>query len=91
MMASSAGDDKLDVVRPEHPLPDEIRKMKRDQTVCKYCGVSYLIHSEIKALEEKLRSTQKELENYKRAEILAKQLEIDLQASKETTKDLETE
>ena len=40
---------------PQHPLPDEIRKMTRDDTVCQYCGVSYLIHSEIKALEEKLK------------------------------------
>jgi hypothetical protein len=40
--------------RPMHPLPDDILKMKRDETVCKFCGVSYLIHSEIKALEDKI-------------------------------------
>ena len=40
---------------PKNPLPDEIQKMERDETVCKYCGVSYLIHNEIKALEEKLK------------------------------------
>ena len=39
----------------EHPLPEEIRKMARDETVCKFCGVSYLIHNEIKALEDKLK------------------------------------
>ena len=35
--------------------------MKRDETVCKFCGVSYLIHNEIKALEDKLRAAEKEL------------------------------
>ena len=50
---------------PEHPLPEEIRKMKRDETVCKFCGVSYLIHNEIKALEDKLAACQKELERYR--------------------------
>lgn len=50
---------------PQHPLPDGIRKMTRDDTVCQYCGVSYLIHSEIKALEERLKATEKELEHYK--------------------------
>ncbi|KAK7471368.1 hypothetical protein BaRGS_00035974 [Batillaria attramentaria] len=50
---------------PQHPLPEEIRKMTRDDTVCQYCGVSYLIHTEIKALEERLKATEKELEHYK--------------------------
>ena len=40
---------------PQHPLPEEIRKMTRDDTVCQYCGVSYLIHTEIKKLEDKLK------------------------------------
>jgi hypothetical protein len=40
---------------PIHPLPNEILEMKRDETVCQYCGISYLIHSEIKALEDKIR------------------------------------
>ncbi|GFO21974.1 solute carrier family 2, facilitated glucose transporter member 1 [Plakobranchus ocellatus] len=46
---------------PQHPLPEEIKKLARDDTVCKYCGVSYLIHNEIKALEEKLATLEKEL------------------------------
>ena len=50
---------------PQHPLPEELRKMPRDETVCKFCGVSYLIHNEIKALEDKLKATQKELQKYK--------------------------
>ena len=51
--------------RPQHPLPEEVRSMKRDETVCKYCGVSYLIHSAIMALEEKMKKLQEELEFYK--------------------------
>jgi hypothetical protein len=50
---------------PQHPLPDEIQKMKRDETVCKFCGVSYLIHNEMKALQEKLAEAEKQMEFYK--------------------------
>ncbi len=50
---------------PEHPLPAEIQTMPRDETVCKFCGVSYLIHNEIKLLEDKLKATQEELKYYK--------------------------
>lgn len=38
----------------EHPLPDEIQEMTRDDTVCKFCGVSYLIHHEVKRLEKEV-------------------------------------
>ena len=49
----------------QHPLPEEIQKMKRDETICKFCGVSYLIHNEIKALEDKLRAAEEELAFYR--------------------------
>ena len=49
--------------KPEHPLPDEIQSMERDDTVCQFCGVSYLIHNEIKALEDKLAKTEAELDS----------------------------
>ncbi len=49
---------------PEHPLPEELQKMKRDDTVCRFCGVSYLIHNEIKALEDKLKAMEAELHHY---------------------------
>ncbi|XP_053316368.1 protein LEKR1 [Spea bombifrons] len=38
--------------------------MPRDQTVCKYCGVSYLILHEFKLLEDKLKAMEKELKFY---------------------------
>ena len=53
---------------PQHPLPEEIKKMDRDDTVCKFCGVSYLIHNEIKAMEDKLNATLKELKYYQGSE-----------------------
>ena len=57
--------EKLERYIPEHPLPEEVQKMERDETVCKYCGISYLIHNEIKALEDELKRTQEELEHFK--------------------------
>lgn len=50
-MAEAVGDNEeveFERYTPNHPLPEEIRQMKRDDTVCRYCGVSYLIHNEIK-------------------------------------------
>ena len=52
----------MDHYTPEHPLPEEIQSMQRDDTVCQFCGVSYLIHNEIKALEEKLAKVEAELD-----------------------------
>ncbi|XP_064611637.1 hyaluronan mediated motility receptor-like [Liolophura sinensis] len=67
-MAEAVGDNEemeFEHYTPNHPLPEEIRQMKRDDTVCRYCGVSYLIHNEIKALEKKLKEVENELEHYR--------------------------
>jgi hypothetical protein len=40
---------------PVYPLPNEILTMSRDETICQFCGVSYLIHNEIKKLEERIK------------------------------------
>lgn len=61
---------------PQHPLPHELQAMKRDETVCQFCGVSYLIHNEIKALEEALKKAQEELELYKGSVEKAQKLEL---------------
>ena len=58
---------------PKHPLPEELQKMPRDDTICKYCGVSYLIHHEIKALEERVKQLLAELSTCRGAEEIAQQ------------------
>ncbi|RUS80787.1 hypothetical protein EGW08_011457, partial [Elysia chlorotica] len=83
---------------PQHPLPEEIKKLARDDTVCKYCGVSYLIHNEIKVLEDKLAKLEKELATLrgqeqreallKKENALLKDQRNDLQASLETEHNL---
>jgi len=66
--------------RPVHPLPDDILKMPRNETVCQYCGISYLIHNEIKLLEDRLQAAELELVKYhaleKREEELKQQLQL---------------
>ena len=38
--------------------------MPQSETVCQFCGVSYLIHHEIKKLEEKITLLEKQLVGY---------------------------
>lgn len=38
--------------------------MPQSETVCQFCGVSYLIHHEIKKLEEKITLLEKQLIGY---------------------------
>uniref|UniRef100_A0ABM5G3I1 Protein LEKR1 isoform X4 n=1 Tax=Pogona vitticeps TaxID=103695 RepID=A0ABM5G3I1_9SAUR len=54
----------MDRHTPLHPLPEEIQKMSRDQTVCKYCGVSYLILHEFTVLEEKVKALEEKVKFY---------------------------
>ncbi|XP_015670879.1 leucine-, glutamate- and lysine-rich protein 1 isoform X1 [Protobothrops mucrosquamatus] len=49
---------------PVYPLPEEIRKMSRDETICKYCGVSYLVLHEFKLLDEKVKAMEKKMKFY---------------------------
>ena len=61
-MKSARRQDGL--AKPQHPLPKEIQEMKRDETVCQFCGVSYLIHNEIKKLEDEIIKLKAEIERY---------------------------
>ncbi|XP_010071201.1 PREDICTED: GRIP1-associated protein 1-like [Pterocles gutturalis] len=65
---------------PVHPLPEEIRKMSRDETVCKYCGISYLILHEFKAMEEKVKAMEKEIKFYEGSIEREKGLQAELQS-----------
>ncbi|XP_033059181.1 leucine-, glutamate- and lysine-rich protein 1 isoform X2 [Trachypithecus francoisi] len=49
---------------PVHALPEAIQKMLPEEKVCKYCGVSYLILHEFKAMEEKVKAMEKEMKFY---------------------------
>ncbi|KAG8445261.1 hypothetical protein GDO86_010151 [Hymenochirus boettgeri] len=68
----------MDKHTPMHPLPEEIQKMPREETICKFCGVSYLILHEFKLLEEKIKAMEKELQFYQGSADREKQLQEDL-------------
>ena len=47
-------------------LPETVRNNSRSETVCKFCGVSYLVFSEIKELEKRLASAEEQLIEHRR-------------------------
>ena len=47
------------------PLPEEVESLSREETICKYCGVSYLVFHEIKALEKKYEDQRAVAERFK--------------------------
>ncbi|XP_029471608.1 leucine-, glutamate- and lysine-rich protein 1 isoform X2 [Rhinatrema bivittatum] len=64
LLNSSTESKTMDQPLPIHPLPEEIQKMSRDETVCTYCGVSYLILHEFKLMEEKVKAIEEEMRFY---------------------------
>uniref|UniRef100_A0A8C2NBS7 Leucine, glutamate and lysine rich 1 n=1 Tax=Capra hircus TaxID=9925 RepID=A0A8C2NBS7_CAPHI len=65
---------------PMHALPEEIQKMSPEEKVCKYCGVSYLILHEFKAMEEKVKAMEKEMKFYQGSIEREKRLQEKLQS-----------
>uniref|UniRef100_A0ABK0LFC9 Leucine, glutamate and lysine rich 1 n=1 Tax=Rattus norvegicus TaxID=10116 RepID=A0ABK0LFC9_RAT len=59
---------------------NQSREMSPEETVCKYCGVSYLILHEFKAMEEKLKAVQEELKFYQGSIEREKRLQEKLQS-----------
>ncbi|XP_029134974.2 trichohyalin [Labrus bergylta] len=47
---------------PIHPLPEEIKKMEHSETVCSYCGISYLIFHEFHQLQTQVAQFKAELQ-----------------------------
>lgn len=45
-------------------LPKEVQEMPKSDTVCKFCGVSYLVFSEIKDLEKRLIASEDKIAEY---------------------------
>ena len=43
--------EKVVIERPQHPLPEEINQLSEEETQCKFCGISYLIHREVARLK----------------------------------------
>lgn len=73
---------------PQHPLPQEIQKMERDDTVCQFCGVSYLIHSEMKALLKRVEEAEKTMEHYKGSVEREEQLKIKVKSMEDDNEGL---
>jgi hypothetical protein len=75
---------------PQFPLPVDITSMSREDTVCQFCGVSYLIHNEIKALEEKCHKLEADLVYYAGISSREAKLEQTLQNERTRIADLES-
>ena len=54
--------------------------MSPEEKVCKYCGVSYLILHEVKAMEEKVKAMEKEMKFYQGSIEREKRLQEKLQS-----------
>lgn len=48
---------------PQRELPEEIRNLPPGETRCEYCGVSYLVHHEVKKLEGLVNELQSKLQS----------------------------
>lgn len=82
--------ERFERYTPKFPLPTDITNMSRQDTVCQFCGVSYLIHNEIKALEEKCRKLESDLAYYAGMSSREAALEQILQTERTRTADLES-
>jgi len=80
----SAEQDDRELLRycPEKELPEEIRKLPKDEVVCKFCGVSYLIHHEIKELQKKLKYLETCSSQLEQCKISEKKLLMELEEQK---------
>ncbi|CAF0895169.1 unnamed protein product [Rotaria sp. Silwood1] len=82
--------DHFERYTPQYPLPVDITNMSRQDTVCQFCGVSYLIHNEIKALEGKCQKLEADLAYYAGISSRENALEQTLQNERARMSDLES-
>ncbi|CAF2796492.1 unnamed protein product [Rotaria sp. Silwood2] len=82
--------DRFERYTPQYPLPVDITNMSRQDTVCQFCGVSYLIHNEIKALETKCQKLEADLAYYAGINSRESALEQTLQSERARMSDLES-
>nr|XP_047915341.1 protein LEKR1 isoform X5 [Anser cygnoides] len=68
------------VLCPRGARGDAGRMMSREETVCKYCGVSYLILHEFKVMEEKVKAMEKQIAFYEGSIEREKRLQEELQS-----------
>ncbi|KAM7043917.1 protein LEKR1 [Acridotheres tristis] len=62
------------------PVSTGALSMPRDQTACKYCGLSYLTLHEFKVMEDKVKAMEKEIKVYKGCLEREQRLQAELQA-----------
>ncbi|CAF0764701.1 unnamed protein product [Rotaria sp. Silwood1] len=82
--------ERFERYTPQFPLPVDITSMSRQDTVCQFCGVSYLIHNEIKALETKCQKLEADLAYYAGISSREGALEQLLQTERTRISDLES-
>jgi hypothetical protein len=82
--------ERFERYTPKFPLPSDIASMSRQDTVCQFCGVSYLIHNEIKALEAKCQKLESDLAYYIDMPLREAALEKSLQTERTRVTDLES-
>lgn len=73
---------------PQRELPEEIQQLPLEETRCQFCGVSYLVHHEVKRLEGILQDLTTQLDTVvKEREKLLDSIKIE----SERIEELETE
>ena len=63
--------------------------MSRDDTVCQFCGVSYLIHHEMKMLEQKVVDLEESLIDYQNMKQKYQNIDEELTKSRNAIKRFE--
>lgn len=64
----SANDGENDTqlfVESKYPLPEELSAMEKDDTVCQYCGIPYLIHTEVSRMKKRVAELESDLVEHK--------------------------